>query len=38
MKKFLDFFAGWFDAMARAKAATVLTRMGKVEEAKSLYK
>lgn len=38
MNKVINFFYNWFDAMARAKAATVLTRMGKIEEAKSLYK
>ena len=38
MKKFLDIFYAFFEAMGQARAATALTRAGKIDLAKQLYK
>lgn len=37
MKKFLNIINDLFSAMSQARAAAVLARMGKTEEAKKLY-
>lgn len=37
MKKFFKSLIVFFEAMARAKAASVLARQGKIEEAKKIY-
>lgn len=38
MKQFFKTLGELIHAMAQARAATALTRQGKIEEAKSLYK
>lgn len=37
MKNFLNTIYVFFEAMGRARAASILARSGKVEEAKALY-
>jgi hypothetical protein len=37
MKKILKAILSFFEAMAQARAAAVLTRAGQVEQAKKLY-
>jgi hypothetical protein len=37
MKKVLDSIWNFFEAMGQARAASVLARAGKMEEAKALY-
>lgn len=38
MKKLVQSIMSFFEALARARAATALTRAGEFEKAKSLYK
>ncbi len=38
MTKFLKSVCSFFSAMAEARAASSLARMGKIEEAKNVYK
>lgn len=37
MKKLFKAIANFFEAMGRAKAASILARQGRVEEAKKIY-
>ena len=38
MKNFFKILADLIDSWAKARAATALTRMGKIEEAKNVYR
>lgn len=38
MKKFMDAFYAFLEALGQARAATALTRAGKIDLAKQLYK